>query len=187
MFYKEYIYYTFWRVVFFGTTAFTIYLMKYKKPICLTYDKAADDFNWKLYLIAPCSILAVFTTRGEISRLANPGSLSGYLSSYLTHFSMWVETVAIWPQLKLLMKLHEVENITSDYVVSMGAYRVLYLLAWGHEMMVKEIRPDKRYFRWVCICCWIAQSALYSEIVYYYVAAKYSGEHMVLPFSAKIT
>ena len=38
-------------------------------------------------------------------------------------FSIYLEAVAIWPQLQLLQKQKRVANITSYYVVALGAYR----------------------------------------------------------------
>lgn len=45
-------------------------------------------------------------------------------------YSMWVEAFAILPQLHLLRKQGEVENITSNYVAALGLYRLFYILGW---------------------------------------------------------
>lgn len=45
-------------------------------------------------------------------------------------FSLWLEAFAIMPQLHLLRKLGEVENITSNYVVTLGLYRLFYIINW---------------------------------------------------------
>merc|ERR1711968_59567 len=45
-------------------------------------------------------------------------------------FSIYLEAVAILPQLFLLQKQGEVENLTSHFVAALGAYRALYLLNW---------------------------------------------------------
>ena len=45
------------KVVFISSSAAIIYLMKYKRPCCKTYDRKADDFN-VLFVLIPCAILA---------------------------------------------------------------------------------------------------------------------------------
>jgi ER lumen protein retaining receptor len=47
------------KLVFIASSAFVVYLMAAKKPICETYDKKADSFN-VLILIIPSLVLAFF-------------------------------------------------------------------------------------------------------------------------------
>ena len=53
-------------------------------------------------------------------------------------FSIYLEAVAILPQLFLLQKQGEVENLTSHYVAALGAYRALYLLNWVYRYFTEE-------------------------------------------------
>ena len=45
-------------------------------------------------------------------------------------FSIFLEAVAILPQMFLLQRLGEAETITTHYIFALGAYRALYLLNW---------------------------------------------------------
>nr|KAJ0186116.1 hypothetical protein LSAT_V11C900489910 [Lactuca sativa] len=45
-------------------------------------------------------------------------------------FSIYLEAVAILPQLVLLQRSGNVDNLTGQYVFFLGAYRALYILNW---------------------------------------------------------
>lgn len=45
-------------------------------------------------------------------------------------FSIYLESVAILPQLFLVSKTGEAESITSHYLFALGSYRALYILNW---------------------------------------------------------
>lgn len=45
-------------------------------------------------------------------------------------FSIWLEALAILPQLYMIAKNQDVENITAHYVLFLGFYRIFYLLHW---------------------------------------------------------
>jgi hypothetical protein len=50
-------------------------------------------------------------------------------------FSIYLEAVAILPQLFLVAKTGEAENITSHYLFALGSYRALYLANWVYRYM----------------------------------------------------
>ncbi len=45
-------------------------------------------------------------------------------------FSIWLEAIAILPQLRMLTKMKDVENLTSNYMASLGLYRLFYIFHW---------------------------------------------------------
>jgi len=45
-------------------------------------------------------------------------------------FSIWLEALAIIPQLRMVTKLNEVENLTGHYIAALGLYRFFYILSW---------------------------------------------------------
>jgi hypothetical protein len=51
-------YNTVMKVLFLASSGYIVYLMKYKRPICSSYDKVQDSFN-VLYLIVPCVIVGL--------------------------------------------------------------------------------------------------------------------------------
>ena len=45
-------------------------------------------------------------------------------------YSIWLEAVAILPQLLMINKLKDIENITAHYVLFLGMYRIFYIFHW---------------------------------------------------------
>lgn len=106
------------KLAFIGATVFTIYLMRYKTPICLTYDRINDDLPHFMYILPIAAILTlVIHTKFE------PFEMSWT-------FSIWLESLAILPQLKMLTKMSIVDNLTGNYIAALGLYRVFYILSW---------------------------------------------------------
>lgn len=52
------------------------------------------------------------------------------LFQVLWTFSIYLEAVAILPQLFMLSKTGEAETITSHYLFALGLYRALYIVNW---------------------------------------------------------
>lgn len=48
-------------------------------------------------------------------------------------FSIFLESVAILPQMFLLQRLGEAETITTHYIFALGAYRALYIINWVYR------------------------------------------------------
>lgn len=79
-------------------------------------------------------------------------------------FSIYLEAVAIVPQLILLQRYGEVENLTSNYVVLLGAYRGFYILNWVYRAAMEETY----HTIWLMFIAGIVQTALYVDFFYYY-------------------
>jgi ER lumen protein retaining receptor len=52
-------------------------------------------------------------------------------------FSIYLESVAILPQLFMVQKTGEAESITSHYLFALGSYRALYILNWIYRYYVE--------------------------------------------------
>ena len=105
------------KVMFIALTAYTMYLMRIKKPYCLSYDREADSFpHYYLYLAS--LFLAVI-----IHKSLNP-------IDFIWSFSIWLEALSILPQLFMINKLKDIENITAHYVLFLGLYRIFYIFHW---------------------------------------------------------
>lgn len=111
-------YNTFMKLAFISLTAWIIYLMRCHKLLKLTNDKVADDFPHFTYLVPGAFVLGLIFNY-EFSPV-----------EILWSFSVFLEAVAIYPQLMLLRKIKKVENLTSHYVFLLGAYRTMYILNW---------------------------------------------------------
>ncbi|GKY93778.1 hypothetical protein MPSEU_000345000 [Mayamaea pseudoterrestris] len=160
------------KVVYISATAAIIYMIRFQEPIKSTYDKAQDSFlHWK-YLVAPCSILALLTYV-----LSHGFSKSFKFIELLWTFSIFLEAVAILPQLVVLQRYREVENLTGNYIFFMGAYRALYILNW-----IYRSHTEKNYqHHWVVYFCGVLQTLLYVDFFYYYFLSKKKGGKFTLP------
>ena len=82
-----------------------------------THDPSIDTFRVE-YLAGPSLVLAlVFNYKFTFIEI-------------LWAFSIYLESVAILPQLFMLQRTGEAEAITTHYVAALGAYRALYIPNW---------------------------------------------------------
>ncbi|AET41018.1 Erd2p Ecym_7170 [Eremothecium cymbalariae DBVPG len=77
-------------------------------------------------------------------------------------FSMWLESVAILPQLFMLSKAGKADTLTTHYIFALGLYRTLYIPNWIWRYFA-ENRYDK-----LSIVTGILQTLVYSDFFYIY-------------------
>lgn len=85
-----------------------------------------------LFLIAPSAVLALLTTH-KYTPL-----------EVLWTFSIFLEAVAIMPQLVLLQRTNNIDNLTGNYVALLGSYRGLYIVNWVYRFFT-----ERHYRQWV--------------------------------------
>lgn len=146
------------KVCFIGASLTIVYTMRFGAPQKATYNPEVDAFPVQ-YLIGPCALLGVIINQDHKSPF-----------EMVWAFSIYLEAVAILPQLFLLQKQGEVENLTSHYVFALGAYRGLYLLNWIFRFMTEE-----DYVQRIVWVAGIAQTALYCDFFYHYYQSKKGG------------
>ena len=56
-------------------------------------------------------------------------------------FSIYLESVAILPQLFMVSKTGEAESITSHYLFALGSYRALYIVNWVYRYYFESKYP----------------------------------------------
>ena len=92
------------KIIYIGTTASIIYTIRFQEPIKSTYDKGQDTFlHWK-FAAAPCAGIALIT------QLIANGFFKLDILELLWTFSIYLESIAILPQLVVLQRYGEVEN-----------------------------------------------------------------------------
>lgn len=156
------------KLLYIATSILIVYLMKFRRPICLTYSPQQDNFRVSV-LVAPCALLALLTT-ADYS-----------VSEILWTFSIYLEAVAIVPQLIVVHKYAKaqdgaVENLTSTYVACLGGYRALYLVNW-----VWRFATEKHYWNPIVWVAGIVQTVIYADFLYYFVTAHVAGKNVTLP------
>lgn len=146
------------KICFIGASLTIVYVMRFGAPQKASYNPEADAFPIE-YLLAPCAALGVLINQDHWS-----------LFEMIWAFSIYLEAVSILPQLFLLQKQGEVENLTSHYVAALGAYRGLYLLNWVYRYFTED-----DYIQRIVWVSGIVQTALYIDFFYHYYQSKKGG------------
>lgn len=155
------------KLLYISATAYIVYMVRMTEPFKTSYDHAHDSFLHWQYAVAPCAVLAVISS-----------FIQGFdFMELFWLFSIYLEALAIVPQLITLQRYREVENLTGHYVFFLGGYRALYILNWVYRSY------HEAYYKhnWIVYCCGIVQTLLYVDFFYYYVLSKYRGGKFSLP------
>ncbi|XP_055908854.1 ER lumen protein-retaining receptor [Eupeodes corollae] len=148
------------KIVFIGASAATIYFMYVKFKA--TNDTNHDSFRIE-FLLIPCALLALVVNH-EFTFM-----------EVLWTFSIYLESVAILPQLFLVSKTGEAESITSHYLFALGSYRALYLLNWVYRYVVES------HYDLIPIFAGVVQTILYCDFFYLYITKVLKGKKLQLP------
>ncbi|XP_046584831.1 ER lumen protein-retaining receptor 2 isoform X1 [Haliotis rubra] len=142
------IYNTAMKIFFLSSSFFTVYLMFMK--FRATYDSNHDTFRME-FLVVPVGGLA-FLVNHEFSPL-----------EILWTFSIYLESVAILPQLFMVSKTGEAETITSHYLFALGSYRALYIFNWLYRYYFEG------FFDLIAVVAGCVQTILYCDFFYLYI------------------
>jgi len=142
------LYNTVMKVFFVSSSLLTVYLMYFK--FRATYDANHDTFRME-FLIVPVGGLA-FLVNHDFSPL-----------EILWTFSIYLESVAILPQLFMISKTGEAESITSHYLFALGSYRALYILNWCFRYYFEG------FFDLIAVVAGCVQTVLYCDFFYLYI------------------
>ncbi|KAK9887764.1 hypothetical protein WA026_000079 [Henosepilachna vigintioctopunctata] len=148
------------KVVFLIASFATVYLIYVKFKA--TYDHNHDTFRVE-FLILPAFILALI-----INNEYSPFEISWT-------FSIYLESVAILPQLFMVSKTGEAESITSHYLFALGSYRGLYILNWIYRYVTEN------YHDLIAIVAGFVQTVLYCDFFYLYITKVLKGKKLQLP------
>jgi len=138
----------------------TLYLIYVKFK--MTYDHNHDTFRVE-FLLGPCVLLALLVNHAFT------------FVEILWSFSIYLEAVAILPQLFMISKTGEAESITSHYLFALGAYRALYIFNWIYRYYVES------HYDLIAIVAGIIQTILYCDFFYLYVTKVLKGKRLALP------
>jgi ER lumen protein retaining receptor len=92
-------------------------------------------------------------------------------------FSIWLESVAILPQLFMLQRTGEAEAITAHYLFALGIYRALYIPNWIYRYMTE---PHHKIDT-IAVVAGVLQTILYSDFFWIYYTKVMKGEKFKLP------
>jgi ER lumen protein retaining receptor len=137
-----------------------------KTKLKSTYEDRWDSFR-NIYILIACIPLGYFTRPRK--------GLEWAFFSY----SLWVEVVAILPQLILLNRRkgnQRFDALTVEYIFFLSIYRLFYLLNWAHKLITRTgYTPHVLWMTGIC------QTLVYSDFIYVYLKAKIKGTDIELP------
>jgi ER lumen protein retaining receptor len=150
------------KIMFIGSQGYIIYLMTNAyKP---TTDPNTDTFKVH-YLLGAAAVLAIIWPQEYT------------FHEILWAFSIWLESVAILPQLFMLQRTGEAETITTHYLFALGIYRFLYIPNWIYRYATEPNHKTE----WIAIIAGILQTVLYSDFFYVYYTKVLKGKKFKLP------
>ncbi|EYC00461.1 hypothetical protein Y032_0115g481 [Ancylostoma ceylanicum] len=136
------------KVFFLATSIGTVYLMWVKFKA--TYDRNNDSLRIE-FLVIPAAILALLINH-EFT-----------VMEVMWTFSIYLESVAIMPQLFMLSRTGNAETITAHYLFALGSYRALYIVNWIFRYYTEN------FFDPIAVVAGIVQTVLYADFFYLYV------------------
>ena len=145
------IYNTFMKILFIGSTAFILYLMHLKAPFKETYKRKEEDSFPHIYLI-PFAIVMTLLIHKNFT-----------LWGLTWSFSLWLESVAVFPQISILAKTNGFFTYTAHYLAALGSYRFFYILLWIYRYI------NQGRVLWVSVFSGILQVLLYIDFFYLYI------------------
>jgi len=148
------LYNTIMKIFFISSAIYIVYLMKVKYQA--TWQPSLDTFKVE-YLVIPSAVLALIINHKFT------------IMEVLWAFSIYLESVAILPQLFQLQRTGEAESITSHYLFALGGYRALYIFNWIYRYFAEG------FYDWIAIIAGIVQTLLYSDFLYLYITKVVRG------------
>ncbi|PSS09636.1 ER lumen protein-retaining receptor C28H8.4 like [Actinidia chinensis var. chinensis] len=162
-------------VLDFATLVFTlwvIYMIRFK--LKSTYTPELDNLVI-YYMVIPCAVLSI---------LIHPNTNHAYVSRILWAFCVYLESVSVLPQLRLIQNAKMVEPFTAHYVFALGVARFLGCAHW----MIQVYDTSGKYLFLVgtghiwlptALLAEIVQTFVLADFCYYYVKSVMNGQLLV--------
>ncbi|KAG6525480.1 hypothetical protein ZIOFF_015436 [Zingiber officinale] len=157
------VYNTIMKLIFLGSSFSIVWYIRRHKIVRRSYDKDQDTFR-HFFLVLPCLLLALIINEKFTFK------------EVLWTFSLYLEAVAILPQLILLQRTRNIDNLTGQYVFLLGAYRALYILNWIYRYFT-----EPHYVHWITWISGLVQTLLYADFFYYYFSSLKNNVKLKLP------
>jgi ER lumen protein retaining receptor len=142
------LYNTVMKLIFISSSFYILYLMKSKYRS--SWDPNLDTFRIEFLIVGSFVLGLLFHVRFTFLEI-------------LWSFSIFLESVAILPQLFQMTRTGEAETITSHYIFALGAYRALYLANWIYRFFTESHFTD-----WISVSAGFLQTVFYMDFFYIY-------------------
>ncbi|XP_010549428.1 PREDICTED: ER lumen protein-retaining receptor A [Tarenaya hassleriana] len=151
------------KIVFIVSSLAIVWCMRRHPVVRRSYDKDLDTFRHQFVVLACFGLALLLNEKFTFQEV-------------FWAFSIYLEAVAILPQLVLLQRSGNVDNLTGQYVFFLGAYRALYILNWIYRYFTEV------YFtRWIACVSGVIQTAIYADFFYYYYISWKNNTKLQLP------
>lgn len=165
MFKKQSFYNFLFKVAFMGTSVYTLYIMKQcarVNPVSYNDMITKDSFKIRYCLMFAAAMAMMFHYKFSFQQLT-------------WSFSIWLESIAVIPQLFLLQKLRKADALTAHYIFLLGIYRALYIPNWIYRYFAEE------RFEKISFFAGVLQTIVYSDFFYIYFNKVVKGKDFQLP------
>ncbi|CAN8290841.1 unnamed protein product [Cochlearia groenlandica] len=151
------------KIVFVCSSVAIVSCMRRHPLVQRSYDERLDTFPHQYVLLA-CFVLALLLHQKFTYQ------------EVCWAFSIYLEAVAILPQLVMLQRSGNVDNLTGQYVLFLGAYRGLYVINWIYRYFTED-----HFTSWIACGSGLIQTALYADFFYYYYLSWKNNTKIKLP------
>ncbi|XP_057780219.1 uncharacterized protein LOC130998831 [Salvia miltiorrhiza] len=154
------------------STLWIVYKMRFE--LKSTYISKLDNMPL-YYVIVPCAILAM---------LVHPRTYQGRPVRMLWAFAVYLESISVLPQLKMIQNAKIIEPFTAHYVFALGIARFLGCAHW----IIKVYKSSGRYlylvgagYIWfpMVLLAEIVQTFILADFCYYYIKGLMDGRLIV--------
>ncbi|KAG6571595.1 ER lumen protein-retaining receptor, partial [Cucurbita argyrosperma subsp. sororia] len=151
------------------STVWVIYMIRFK--LKNTYVKSLDNFHL-YYVVVPCMVLSIFIF---------PHAPYNRFIRVLWAFGVYLESLSVLPQLRLMQNAKTIEPFTAHYVFALGISRFLAFAYW----VIQVYDSRGQYFLLVgngyfwFMAAFIAemiQSFILADFCYYYIKSVVKGQ-----------
>lgn len=154
------LYNTIMKVLYISASIGTCYLIYVK--FRATYDGNHDSFRMEFLIIPAAGLACLLNHKFSVIEV-------------LWTFSIYLESVAILPQLFMISKTGEAETITSHYLFAQGIYRAFYIINWIYRYQTQG------YYDLIAVVAGVIQTILYCDFFYLYITKVAKGGKIELP------
>ncbi|XP_059636777.1 uncharacterized protein LOC132278892 [Cornus florida] len=167
-FVMEYDIHTFLDFATLGTTAWVIYMIRFK--LKATYMDEKDNFAI-YYVVIPCALL---------SFAIHPSTSHHIFNRICWAFCVYLEAVSVVPQLRVMQNTKIVEPFTAHYVFALGVSRFFSCAHWIIQVLDTRGRvlTVLGYGLWpsMVLLSEIVQTFILADFCYYYVQSVLGGQ-----------
>lgn len=150
----------FCKVLYIGLTVYCIYLIRFERPICVSYETVMDKFPHRYTIIPAAVVIGLLLPDYSLWAFFHPWFHKVY------NITVVMEAFAILPQLALLRKIREIEIVTGGYIFCLGMYRGIYILSWVWRMVEMNFYFKSIYIKFIF---GVIQYLLYADFIINYL------------------